>query len=58
MVKTLDWSPDSARIATGGHEGVLRVFDVREPDKEPRTFTLSQVGGSFDALKGITRMPT
>lgn len=42
VVKTLDWSPDSARIATGGHEGVLRVFDVREPDKEPRTFTLSQ----------------
>lgn len=35
IVKTLDFSPDSTRLATGGHEGLLRVYDLAQPDKEP-----------------------
>lgn len=41
VVKTLDWSLDSKRLATGGHEGVLRVFDIAEPKKEPLMFVQS-----------------
>eukprot|EP00584_Thalassiosira_punctigera_P024692 CAMPEP_0172553248 /NCGR_PEP_ID=MMETSP1067-20121228/49671_1 /TAXON_ID=265564 ORGANISM="Thalassiosira punctigera, Strain Tpunct2005C2" /NCGR_SAMPLE_ID=MMETSP1067 /ASSEMBLY_ACC=CAM_ASM_000444 /LENGTH=303 /DNA_ID=CAMNT_0013341403 /DNA_START=10 /DNA_END=918 /DNA_ORIENTATION=+ len=41
VVKTLDWSPDSRRLATGGHEGILRVFDITKPMEEPLTFVQS-----------------
>lgn len=41
VVKTLDWSCDSKRLATGGHEGVLRVFDVSKPKDEPLMFIQS-----------------
>ena len=41
VVKTLDWSLDSKRLATGGHEGILRVFDISEPKKEPLEFVQS-----------------
>ncbi|KAL7551408.1 hypothetical protein ACHAWF_014599 [Thalassiosira exigua] len=41
VVKALDWSPDSRRLATGGHEGILRVYDVSKPELEPRTFVQS-----------------
>ena len=35
VVKTIDWSLDSRRLATGGHEGILRIFDMSQPKKEP-----------------------
>merc|ERR1712032_171458 len=38
VVKTVDWSFDSTRLATGGHEGILRVFDIGKPDAEPKMF--------------------
>lgn len=41
VVKTVDWSPNSKRLATGGHEGLLRVFDMSHPKKEPLTFVQS-----------------
>lgn len=41
VVKTLDWSLDSKRLATGGHEGVLRVYDITQPKKEPLMFVQS-----------------
>ena len=41
VVKALDWSMDSKRLATGGHEGILRVFDITKPKKEPLEFVQS-----------------
>lgn len=35
IVKTVDFSKDSKRLATGGHEGILRVYDLQQPTKEP-----------------------
>ena len=40
VVKTVDWSSNSQYLATGGHEGILRIFDVMNPEKEPRKFVL------------------
>mmetsp|Transcript_20045 Transcript_20045/g.34158 ORF Transcript_20045/g.34158 Transcript_20045/m.34158 type:complete len:352 (+) Transcript_20045:104-1159(+) len=41
VVKTVDWSLDSKRLATGGHEGILRIFDMSQPKKEPLMFDQS-----------------
>ena len=40
-MKTLDWSLDSRRLATGGHEGILRIFDITSPKREPLEFVQS-----------------
>jgi serine-threonine kinase receptor-associated protein len=36
IVKSVEFSRDSATLATGGHEGIVRLFSVAEPDAEPR----------------------
>ncbi|KAL3772456.1 hypothetical protein ACHAW5_007311 [Stephanodiscus triporus] len=41
VVKTLDWSLDSRRLATGGHEGILRIFDLTLPEGKPLEFVQS-----------------
>jgi len=30
IVKTCDFSPDSSRLATGGHEGLLRIYNLTD----------------------------
>ena len=35
IVKSVDFSGDSSRIATGGHEGLLRVYELNCPGDDP-----------------------
>ena len=42
VVKSVDWSPSSRRLATGGNEGILRVFDITNPEREPLKFTQNE----------------
>jgi len=35
VVKTVDWSKDSRFLATGGHEGILRVYDLLHVQQDP-----------------------
>lgn len=35
IVRTVDWLPDAAHIATAGKEGLVRIFDLARPDAEP-----------------------
>lgn len=41
IVKTVDFSPDSKCLATGGHEGLLRIFDLANPQAQPLTMAQS-----------------
>lgn len=56
VVKTLDWSCDSKRLATGGHEGILRVFDISKPKEEPLMFVQSAKEVSISAVKRVSYM--
>lgn len=35
VVKTVDWSKDSRFLATGGHEGILRIYDLLNVQQDP-----------------------
>lgn len=52
VVKSVDWSPNSKRLATAGNEGVLRVFDIAEPEKKPLEFVMNkdEVSYSYGCL--------
>lgn len=41
VVKTVDWGCNSKRLATGGHEGLLRIYDITRPTCEPLIFVQS-----------------
>lgn len=36
IVKTCDFSPDSKRLATGGHEGLVRIYNLTAEGQEPK----------------------
>jgi len=35
IVKSVEFSPGRVRLATGGQEGILRVFDINSPESSP-----------------------
>jgi len=35
IVKSVDFNPESKRLATGGHEGVLRIYELENSDDNP-----------------------
>lgn len=52
IVKSVDFSPDSRRLATGGHEGILRVFDLEQGAKaEPREMHQLTTGKKVNITK-------
>jgi len=35
IVKSCEFSPDSSKLASGGHEGLLRIYNLKYPKKDP-----------------------
>ncbi|CAM9686737.1 unnamed protein product [Discosporangium mesarthrocarpum] len=40
IVKSVHFRADRSRLASGGHEGVLRIFDVASPASDPSQITV------------------
>jgi len=55
IVKTVEFSPDSRKFVSGGHEGKLRLFDLVEPEAPPMVIDLpsSSSGGTTLITKVI-----
>ena len=53
IVKSVDFSPDSRRLATGGHEGLLRVFNLQKHEDEPLSMAQKddEVSSKINAFK-------
>ena len=54
VVKTLDWSYDSKKLATGGHEGILRIYDISKPNDDPLEFVQSTKEVRFNYIHSYT----
>lgn len=54
IVKSIDFSQDSSRIATGGHEGLVRIFELACPSDEPLVIDVNN--DSKDAKVTITKV--
>jgi len=51
VVKSVDFSMDTCKIATGCQDGLLRIFDTCEPQKHPVEYKVSQ-----NSDEGITKI--
>lgn len=54
IVKSCDFSPNSKRLATGGHEGILRIYNLLTPQAEP--WELDQNATSAQGKITITKL--
>ena len=53
IVKTVDFSLDSKRLATGSHEGILRVYDLEKGAKAELTVMNQTDGAKVNITKRI-----
>ncbi|CAM9628869.1 unnamed protein product [Chrysoparadoxa australica] len=42
IVKSVEFSKDRSTLASVGHEGIVRLFDVAKPETDPETIVLSE----------------
>lgn len=54
IVKTCDFSPDSRYLATGGHEGLVRIYTILQPKQEPKIFKVFDASTPESEKKIIT----
>jgi serine-threonine kinase receptor-associated protein len=57
IVKSVDFSHDSKRLATGGHEGLLRIYDLLSPAFGLTTAAAKNKGTSNSNNKKETAVP-
>ena len=50
IVKTVEFSPDSRKFVSGGHEGKLRIFDLVDPEAVPLTIDLPTSGTTISKV--------
>jgi serine-threonine kinase receptor-associated protein len=56
IVKSVEFSRDSATLATGGHEGIVRLFSVAEPDAEPRQIQVAPEKTVINKVHSVARL--
>lgn len=49
IVKTVHFAADRSKLATAGHEGILRIFDVASPGSAPTEVDCEGGGGVFSS---------
>lgn len=54
IVKACDFSPDSTKLATGGHEGILRIYDLTQQEKQKNQNPVVPLEITLDNSKIIT----
>lgn len=53
IVKTCDFSPDSQLLATGGHEGILRIYDLTKAPNIKAPIKIPQPTTDTDSKKKV-----
>jgi len=58
IVRAADWSQDSATLVTGGKEAKLRVFDMNQPEVEPRILLGHGEGKTIKVVRYMPESPS
>lgn len=51
IVKSVEFSRDSAVLATGGHEGIVRLYTLAQPEAEPRQFAVAPTKTTINKVR-------